>query len=73
MNGVYSLKNTNPAGNADLVFIYGSTGDLPVTGDWNGDGVDNIGTYRNGLYSSQICHATGKFLGPLYPSPRIAS
>ena len=26
----------------------GSVGDLPIVGDWNGDGVDEVGTYRPG-------------------------
>jgi hypothetical protein len=25
--------------------VYGSDGDLPIIGDWNGDGIDDIGTY----------------------------
>jgi len=49
-NGVYYLRNTNTAGNADLAFTYGSTGDIPVTGDWNNDGIDTVGMYRNGVY-----------------------
>jgi hypothetical protein len=34
----------------DHVFRYGSEGDLPVVGDWNGDGVKNIGLYRHGTW-----------------------
>ncbi len=32
----------------DHVFRFGSQQDLPVTGDWNGDGVRNIGVFNNG-------------------------
>jgi hypothetical protein len=32
--GVYYLRNSNIAGDADLTFAYGSTDDIPVTGDW---------------------------------------
>lgn len=32
----------------DHVFHHGMSQDTPVAGDWNGDGVDTIGTYRNG-------------------------
>ena len=34
----------------DHVFHYGSDGDVPVTGDWNGDGVATIGLFRGGLW-----------------------
>jgi PKD repeat protein len=30
----------------DRSFTYGSTGDLPLSGDWNNDGVYEIGVYR---------------------------
>jgi hypothetical protein len=30
-------------------FGYGSRGDLPVAGDWNGDGRDSVGVYRASL------------------------
>ena len=32
----------------DHVFQFGSEGDVPVVGDWNGDGIDEIGVYRGG-------------------------
>lgn len=32
----------------DHVFYFGNEGDRAVTGDWNGDGVDNIGVFSNG-------------------------
>jgi lipoprotein-anchoring transpeptidase ErfK/SrfK len=31
-------------------FPYGAAGDLPVWGDWNGDGVDTPGVFRNGAF-----------------------
>ena len=31
----------------DTVYKFGQTGDVPITGDWNGDGVDHIGVFRN--------------------------
>ena len=58
-NGVYYLRNSNTAGNADLMFAYGSTGDIPVTGDWNGDGIDTIGMYRNGVYYLRNSNTAG--------------
>lgn len=32
----------------DHVFRYGGEGDRAITGDWNGDGITEIGVYRNG-------------------------
>ncbi|MCZ7402396.1 MAG: right-handed parallel beta-helix repeat-containing protein [Candidatus Methanoperedens sp.] len=49
-NGVFYLRNSNTAGNADLAFAYGESGDIPVVGDWNGDGIDTIGVYRDGVF-----------------------
>lgn len=34
----------------DHVFYYGKSGDVAIAGDWNGDGIDNIGLYREGLW-----------------------
>jgi len=34
----------------DHVFHYGTAGDRPIAGDWNGDGVDTIGVFRNGAW-----------------------
>jgi hypothetical protein len=32
----------------DVVYWHGQAGDIPVVGDWNGDGRTKIGIYRNG-------------------------
>ncbi|MBP5621951.1 MAG: hypothetical protein J6X44_08050 [Thermoguttaceae bacterium] len=34
----------------DHVFEYGRDGDVAITGDWNGDGIAEIGVYRNGKW-----------------------
>ncbi len=34
----------------DLCFTFGTAGDIPVVGDWNGDGKTNIGIFRNGTW-----------------------
>ena len=42
----FYLKNTNTTGPADINFVYGDPGDVPVVGDWTGKGYDSIGVYR---------------------------
>jgi hypothetical protein len=49
-NGLLYLKNANTTGFADIAINYGTGGDYPVTGDWDGDGIDTIGIYRNGSF-----------------------
>lgn len=34
----------------DAVFSFGTAGDKPVIGDWNGDGTDDVGVFRNGSW-----------------------
>jgi hypothetical protein len=38
----------------DHVFHYGVPGDTPVAGDWNGDGVRQIGVFRNGRWNLDL-------------------
>ena len=38
----------------DHVFHFGTAGDRPVAGDWNGDGVKTIGVYRNGTWHLDV-------------------
>ena len=49
-DGMIFLKNSNTTGIADIALNYGLPGDQPVTGDWDGDGDDTIGVYRNGAF-----------------------
>lgn len=46
----------------DHVFHYGSPGDAPVVGDWNGDGIRTIGVFRDGSWNLDT-NGDGK-LGP---------
>lgn len=38
----------------DHVFHYGVPGDVPVTGDWNGDGIRQIGVFRDGQWNLDL-------------------
>src|SRR6266508_3129854 len=58
-NGLLFLKNTNTTGIADVAINYGIPGDYPVTGDWDGNGTDTIGVYRNGTFYLRNSNTVG--------------
>lgn len=48
-DGLWYLRLVNAPGEPDInVAFGGDPSDLPVAGDWNGDGMDTIGLYRSG-------------------------
>ena len=50
-NGTWYLVNALAKPFADLSFGYGNpTGDVPIVGDWNADGVDTPGVVRTGTW-----------------------
>ena len=49
-NGLLYLKNSNTTGFADVAINYGTAGDYPISGDWDGNGTATIGIYRNGSF-----------------------
>jgi subtilisin len=57
--GELFLKNANSSGFADTHIIFGNPGDYPVAGDWNGDGVDSVGIYRNAVFYLRNSNTTG--------------
>jgi hypothetical protein len=42
----FLLRNTNSGGAADQTVTFGENGDLPVAGDWDGNGIDDVGIFR---------------------------
>jgi len=43
---VWKLRNSNNPGAPDIApFAYGALGQVPITGDWNADGVTTIGVF----------------------------
>ena len=44
------LRSTQTTGVADSSLGFGIPGDVPVIGDWNGDGIDGLGVFRNGVW-----------------------
>ena len=52
-NGAWYLDyNSNGAWDSgiDRYYLWGATGDVPVVGDWNGDGKTEVGVFRNGAW-----------------------
>ena len=43
----FYLRNSNTTGVADITTTFGATTDLPVVGDWDGDGIATVGIYRS--------------------------
>jgi tripartite motif-containing protein 71 len=49
----FFLRNSNTTGVADITVdlsAWALSGDKPMVGDWNGDGVDTVGVYRSGQF-----------------------
>jgi hypothetical protein len=55
-------------GAADYSFLFGDAGDKPVVGDWDGDGVDEIGLHREstGFFYYRNTLSTGIADGEFY-------
>lgn len=53
------LRNSNTSGFAQYVFNYGLPSDQSITGDWDGDGDDTVGIYRNGTFFLKNTNITG--------------
>jgi hypothetical protein len=49
-----TARGPNRADLVDHVFHYGVPGDTPVAGDWNGDGVRQIGVFRDGRWNLDL-------------------
>lgn len=53
------LSAMNYGGPPDLTFDYGQSGDLPLAGDWNGDGIDTVGVFRSGTFELRNSNSAG--------------
>ncbi len=58
-NGFVYLRNSNTTGIADTEFFYGTANDIPIAGDWDGDGIDTVGVYRDGTFFLKNANASG--------------
>ena len=68
--GAWYLRTTQTTGVADSSLGFGIPGDVPVIGDWNGDGIDGMGVFRNGAwYLRNSLTAGGADVAFSYGSP----
>lgn len=59
--GVWFLRATTLPGRVAAVsFSFGRAGDIPVMGDWNGDGSKTVGVVRNGIWFIRNSNSTGR-------------
>lgn len=49
-DGTWHLKNKLQGGSADITIKYGRKGDIPLVGDWTGNGKDTIGIHRGNKF-----------------------
>ena len=57
--GVWSLRNTNTTGAADVTFQFGRSGDRYLAGDWDGDGDFTPAVQRAGTFWFRNAATTG--------------
>ena len=53
------LRNSNTQGTADIKFFFGNPGDMPIAGDFNGDGCSTVSVYRPGNQTFYIINELG--------------
>jgi len=56
---VWMLRNTLSPGFADLRLTYGERGDVPLSCDWRGTGIDTPGVFRNGTWYIRLSNTSG--------------
>ncbi|WP_166313531.1 hypothetical protein [Nocardioides piscis] len=66
---MFTLRATDAGGVARTVSIQlGAAGDLPVVGDWNGDGLGDLGVWS----PATAVFTQGRTLSPLTAAPAAA-
>jgi hypothetical protein len=58
-DATFYLRKTNASGVADVAITYGIPGDVPIAGDWNGNGIDTVGVYRDGEFCLHNSNTSG--------------
>lgn len=55
----FRLNDLPISGTPRWSFIFGTASDLPVAGDWNGDGIDSPGIFRDGTFHLRNANSGG--------------
>jgi hypothetical protein len=55
----WHLRSSLSAGTADISFVYGLPGDIPLFGDWDGNGVRTPGVVRGNTWLLRNSNSTG--------------
>jgi len=55
------LRNANSTGSYQTKVAFGQAGDTPVVGDWNADGTDTVGTFRDGSWWLRNSNTSGPY------------
>lgn len=55
-------------GSLDYTFRYGVPGDIPLLGDWDGDGIDTPGVYRPSRGSAHLTNEIPAYLSANHPA-----
>ena len=58
-NGIWFLRNTNSSGAGEIGYQYGDRGDIPIVGDWDGDGIDTPGIVRGNWWFLRNSNTSG--------------
>jgi minor extracellular serine protease Vpr len=53
---LWVLRNSS---GVETSFSYGDAGDMPLMGDWNCNGIDTVGVYRDGVASLRNANSSG--------------
>ncbi|HEU4389657.1 MAG TPA: SBBP repeat-containing protein [Blastocatellia bacterium] len=67
----FLLRNSNTAGNPDQTIDFGIAGDLPVAGDWDGDGDDEPGVFRPSAGQFLLRKVTVTIVRPCFTCPPV--
>src|SRR5437764_15114474 len=55
----FYLRNSNTSGVADVSFRYGGPGDVPLVGDWDGNGIETVGVHRGNAFFLRNSNSSG--------------